>query len=92
MGDDRLENPSRGFWKDRGVNTKRELAVGIDLGGTNLKVALVSQRGEIVRTTERRTQTDREPEAVIDDMAVMVNRLIEEQAASRDDIVGLGVG
>jgi len=73
-------------------NMNGELAVGIDLGGTNVRAALVSPRGEIVRTSECRTRPERGSDVVIDEMATMVNTLIKEQGSSRDSIVGLGVG
>ncbi len=70
----------------------QKLAVGIDLGGTNCSVALVTENGEIVRKLARRTEAARGPEPVISDMADMVDELVTTEHVSRDDIVGLGIG
>lgn len=69
-----------------------KLAVGIDLGGTNITAALLSEDGRIVQSVSRRTNPERGSGPVIEDMAEMVEELIRRQSVSRDDIVGLGIG
>ena len=53
------------------------LAVGIDLGGTNARVALVSAPGKIERIAKVKL-TDRSPQAVADLLAQQVSTLLRE--------------
>ena len=64
-------------------------AVGIDLGGTNLKGALVHEDDGLVDTARRPTHADRGPDYVIE----QIGTLIEQMAADAPDaIVGVGIG
>jgi len=50
-------------------------AIGIDLGGTNIKGGLVDQHGTIRERHEIPTRAERGSNAVIDDLAALVNHL-----------------
>jgi glucokinase len=64
-------------------------AFGIDLGGTNMRVALVGQDGRLVGLLKRKTPTARGPEATVHAMAEM----IEELGASHGvKAAGVGIG
>ena len=69
-----------------------KLAVGIDLGGTNVCAALVNQSGVIVHVERMPTEPQRGPDVVCDAIAGMVKRLIQARGVTRDDVIGLGVG
>lgn len=69
-----------------------KLAVGIDLGGTNVRAALVNNKGVIVHTERMAADAKRGPSVVCDDIAAMVHRLISERGITRDDVIGLGIG
>lgn len=64
-------------------------AVGIDLGGTNLKGALVHKEEGIVDLTQRRTEADQGPQHVVDRIADLAADLI---AQAPDSVVGVGIG
>ncbi len=64
---------------------KAPLAIGIDLGGTNIKVAVVDSDGGVLHRLEQPTAADRGPGPVIDDLADLVRRL-RQQA-----VVGIGL-
>ncbi len=64
-----------------------EYAVGVDLGGTNLKVALVERRTGIVRQTSIETDAVRGPEYVLDKIAQGVDRVVRGES-----IMGVGLG
>jgi len=64
-------------------------AVGIDLGGTNLKAALVHEDEGIVDLTQRRTEADQGPEHVVTRITELAADLI---AQAPDAIVGVGIG
>jgi len=51
------------------------LAIGIDLGGTNIKTALVDCDGNILHRLEQPTEASRGPGPVIEDLADLVRRL-----------------
>lgn len=61
--------------------------IGIDLGGTNIKGAVVSGTGEILREASCRTLTEEGPQRVMDRMAGLIRRLEEDM-----EIAGVGVG
>jgi glucokinase len=64
-------------------------AVGIDLGGTNLKAALVHDDDGLVETARRPTHADRGPDFVID----QIGRLAEQmRAEAPSGIAGVGIG
>ena len=63
------------------------LYLGVDLGGTNIKAALVTENGEIVKEASTPTNLPRTAEAVCDDIAALCLQLAEgEQVAA----VGVG--
>jgi glucokinase len=67
----------------------RSHAVGIDLGGTNLKAALVHNEEGLLETTRRRTDADQGPEHIIEDIATLAEHLIDSAPAP---IAGIGIG
>jgi glucokinase len=64
-------------------------AVGIDLGGTNLKGALVHRETGVVDTRRRPTNADRGPDHVVDQIATLAGALME---AAPDAVAGVGIG
>ena len=61
--------------------------IGIDLGGTNIKGAVVGESGEILREASRRTETARGAERVMDQMAELIREL-----ENGLEISGVGIG
>ena len=51
--------------------------IGIDLGGTNIKGALVSETGEILKQRSAPTRAEAGPEAVAKAIAAMICQLAE---------------
>jgi glucokinase len=49
--------------------------IGVDLGGTNVRVALVDRQGLIVKELSDKTEVEREPDYVISKIARMINEL-----------------
>ncbi|MYL53966.1 ROK family protein [Pontibacillus yanchengensis] len=62
--------------------------IGIDLGGTNLRVAVVNEDGTLVKETSTPTDSDRGPEAIIEDMI----RFITDFQVEFPGITGVGIG
>lgn len=65
-------------------------AVGIDLGGTNLKAALVNRDEGLVESTQRPTEADQGPEHVVGGIASLAQEMIER--APEKSVVGIGIG
>ena len=64
-------------------------SIGVDLGGTNLRVAAVTQEGERLDHISLPTRLAAGPQAVLDDMASAIRQLIEKQSG---ELLGIGVG
>lgn len=65
-------------------------SIGVDLGGTNLRVAAVTAEGERLETIVLPTRLAAGPQAVLDDMAGAMMRLRD---GYRDrELLGIGVG
>ncbi|HBY32215.1 MAG TPA: glucokinase, partial [Clostridiales bacterium] len=52
--------------------------VGIDLGGTNIKAGVVSDKGELLNKVSIKTNADRPMEDIITDMGKLAKQAIEE--------------
>lgn len=63
------------------------LYLGVDLGGTNIKAALVTEKGEIVKEASTPTNLPRTAEAVCDDIAALCLQLAEGE-----QVAAIGVG
>ena len=64
-------------------------AIGVDLGGTNIKAGVVSEDGSVVATTECPTLAAEGPDAVVGRMAKLVTDLKPKAGAG---VAGVGVG
>jgi glucokinase len=69
-----------------------KVLIGIDLGGTNIKVGVVSPRGELL--AERRAPTDvpAGAAAATDTMVELARALLEERGASAGEVIACGIG
>lgn len=67
------------------------LTIGVDLGGTNLRVAAYAPETGIVDNVVLPTRLHAGPKAVVDDMCSAIHRLIERHSNGKD-IVGVGIG
>ncbi len=67
-----------------------KLAVGIDMGGTGIKLGLVDPSGKLVKTIRLPTPINTHPERVAASVAQETKNLLKK--AKLRDIVGIGVG
>lgn len=61
--------------------------IGVDLGGTNVRVAVVNEKGEILEELKRPSLSDQGPEIVLDNILTMIDTL-----DNKDECVGVGIG
>ena len=66
--------------------------VGIDVGGTNVKIGLFDTNLRLISKTSVTTEAEMGPDIVIDKMAKTVENLLAEAGLSLQDIVAVGIG
>lgn len=69
-----------------------ETFVGIDVGGTNVKIGLFDSNLKLICKTSVTTEAEMGPEIVIDKMAKTVENLLAEAGLTLQDIVAVGIG
>lgn len=75
--------------------TEEELAmyyIGVDLGGTSMKVGLLNSSYEIIRHETAPTFSERAPEEIIKDMADLCHKVIEQEGITTADVHSVGIG
>ena len=72
------------------VDLSKEVALGIDIGGTNTKFGLVNHRGQILTKGSLPTDQYSTPEAFVDALHEQIQPLIDEHCEG--GIEGIGVG
>ena len=65
--------------------------IGIDLGGQTAKFGIVDARGNVLKQTAIRSNTQNQPEEFINDLAEGIKKLIDKEYDIKD-IRGIGVG
>ncbi|RLI00445.1 ROK family protein, partial [Candidatus Bathyarchaeota archaeon] len=69
----------------------RKIAVGVDLGGTNIRVALGNDEGRILAKISERTEKTKGPEGISEQIARII-RCLEKKEAKTREIIGIGIG
>jgi glucokinase len=69
-----------------------ECFIGIDVGGTNIKIGLFDFKLKLISKTSITTNAEMGPDIVIDNMAKTVEELISRAGLSLKDIVAVGIG
>lgn len=66
--------------------------LGIDLGGTNIAAGVVNQNYEIIGRGERKTNTPRPAEEILEDMAKAARSAVADAGLKMQDIACCGIG
>lgn len=64
-------------------------AVGVDLGGTNIKIGIVSQKGKLVEKISLSSKADGGPEKVIKQIKIGIGEILSK---NKKKIGGIGIG
>lgn len=64
---------------------------GIDIGGTTVKIGLVSEKGEILTRWEIPTRKDSEPTGLLEDVKASLEGCMAERKIEKKDILGIGM-
>ena len=65
--------------------------IGVDLGGTNIAIGIVNEQFEIIKKGSVPTKPERGPDPIIEDMAALSRRLLDECGLTLDDVEYAGV-
>lgn len=68
----------------------REYAIGIDVGGTNIKVGLFDKSMHLVKKLQTLTDNELEASQMMDLLASLARQLMEETHLTADDVRGIG--
>ncbi len=66
--------------------------IGVDLGGTNIAVGVVSDELKIIGRGKVKTKCPRPAEEIFDDIAVAVDMAIKDAGISMNEVLSIGVG
>lgn len=69
----------------------KRLAIGVDLGGTNVRVALGDSKGHILQRSAERTEKSRGPEGISEQIKRMVNSILTGKI-DLSEVCGIGIG
>ena len=68
------------------------LYAGVDVGGTNIKIGLVDDDGQIVASTKFPTEQELGPQRAVEQARVVLNQLVDDLPFSWSDIEAAGLG
>ncbi len=71
---------------------KTRYFAGVDLGGTNIAVAIVDENGTIYGRARKKTNLPRPYNEIFDDMALCVKEAAENSGLKMEDVEAVGVG
>jgi glucokinase len=68
------------------------MLIGIDLGGTNVRAAVVTRKGEVVEKAQRPTDAEGGPTKVVDNIVAVVKEAMERAGVGNGAIIAGAVG
>jgi len=68
------------------------LFVGVDVGGTNIKIGVVDDNGDRLAYTKFPTQADQPPEKSIERIEPVIQELLDGAGLKMDDVAAVGLG
>ena len=69
-----------------------KVCFGIDIGGSSVKMGLISLEGELLEKWDFRTRTEDEGFNILPDISASLEKKIKERGLSKDKIIGIGAG
>ena len=71
---------------------KKNIAIGIDIGGTSFKGAAIDREGHILHTFKMDVNKGDSQEKMMDDLLVALNKFLKEHGYNKDNVLGIGMG
>lgn len=66
--------------------------LGVDIGGTTVKIGLFNEQGAVQDKWEIVTRKDEGGSFILGDIAASVDEKLEKEGISKDDVLGMGLG
>lgn len=66
--------------------------VGVDVGGTRIKIAILSEEGDIIKKSSIETISEEGPEKVFKRVSKEIESLLQSNSSCHDDVLCLGMG
>ena len=66
--------------------------IGIDLGGTNIKVGIVNENYEIISRASVKTNLPRPAEGIVEGICEAVNLALDDAKIGIGDVTSIGIG
>lgn len=74
------------------MSMNQSIYVGVDLGGTSIKVGICDPNGKLLHTYEGPTQAEGGHETVLSNIEAYVRKLVEESNYTWEQVAGVGAG
>lgn len=69
-----------------------KIAIGVDIGGTAIKIGLINHTGSLIAKDEIETRHDNNCKFVLSDAAEKITYMLDENGIQKSDIKGIGIG
>jgi glucokinase len=69
-----------------------QIYIGVDLGGTSVKVGICDESGKLLHTYEGPTDADQGPEVVLEHIADYVRKIVADSSYEWEQVAGIGAG
>ena len=69
-----------------------DIFVGIDLGGTNVKMGLFDGDLNLITKSSIPTEADMGPDAVVENTALEIENILKQNSCTLDDLKACGIG
>jgi glucokinase len=69
-----------------------QIYIGVDLGGTNIKVGICDDVGKLVQTFEGPTGNEHGSDFVLDRISQYIHQIVEDSPYEWDQVAGIGAG
>lgn len=70
----------------------KKYGFGVDIGGTTVKMGFFETSGKLIDKWEIKTNTENGGESILSDVAKSVDNKLAQEAISKDDVQGIGIG
>ena len=66
--------------------------IGIDIGGTSVKLGIFTVEGKLLEKWEVPTRKENNGSQILPDVAESIKKKLKEMGIEKDDVIGAGVG
>ena len=85
-------NAATAAWEEKQIQTQGTVTVGIDLGGTSMRVGIYDGSMQQLRSASMPTEVSGGPERAVERLAASVKALLESAAETQGGVRPLGIG